>query len=301
MMRRQHGLATVEQLRALGVSRQMMRTRLASGLWVKADATVIRLAAMPVSWEGEVLARVLAAGPGAVASHRTAGALWNLDGRRRGIPEIAIPRGRTYRRAGVRVHESRDLHLITSTLRSGIPTTPVARTILDLCAVVPVEDIQLAVDSARRQRVTDWAELLDTLARHARPGRPGVRVLRHHLDQHFREEAVTDSAFERLVMVLLATAGLPRPVLHHVVRSERATYEIDLAYPDRMLAIELDGGVHLERSVWEKDHARQNALILAGWRLLRFTWRDYAREPTRIIREVRTALHASDSPVAVSM
>jgi hypothetical protein len=297
-MRRQHGLATVEQLRNLGVTRQMVRTRLASGLWVKADSAVIRLAPMPVTWEGEVLARVLAAGPGAMASHRTAGALWGLDGRRRGVAEVTIPRGRTHRRSGVRVHESGDLHLVTPASCSGIPTTPVARTILDLGAVVPVEEVQLAIDSARRRRMTDWDQLLDVLVTHARPGRPGVGPLRRLLDRHYDEEAVTDSAFERLVMILLATAGLPRPIVHHVIPVEGATYVVDLAYPDPMVAIELDGGVHLERTVWERDHVRQNALVLAGWTILRFTWRDYSRQPTRIVTEIRSALRAAGrSPV----
>lgn len=67
-------------------------------------------------------------------------------------------------------------------------------------------------------------------------------------------------------------------------------YEPDLAYPDAMVAIELDGGVHLKREVWEADHARQNALVLAGWQLLRFTWRDYRRSPQRLVREIKAAL-----------
>lgn len=293
LMRRQHGLATVEQLRTLGVSRQMLRTRLASGHWVKADHSVVRGATVPATWEGEVLARVLAAGPGAMASHRTAGALWDLDGRRKGIPEITVPRRRNYRRPGVRIHTSGDLHLVVPVRRSNIPTTPVARTILDLGAVVPIEQVHLAIDSARRQGLTDWHQLLDALTAHARPGRPGVRTLRTLLDRHFGERAVTDSAFERLVLVLLTAAGLPAPVLHHVVRAAGATYEIDLAYPDKSLAIELDGAVHRDRSVWERDHVRQNALILAGWTVLRFTWRDYMDRPTCVIDEVRTALRNS--------
>lgn len=298
-MRGQHGLATLDQLRALGVSRQAVRTRISSGTWVKADTAVVRAAAVPVTWEGQVMAHVLAAGSGAVASHRTAGALWGLDGRRRGTPEISVPRRRNYRRAEARVHKSSDLHLVTPVTRFGIPTTPVSRTILDLGAVVSVGEVQLAIDSARRRGLTGWDQLLNTLVRHAARGRPGVRPLRTLLDQHFDDESVTDSAFERLVMVLLAASGLPRPVLHHLVRAGGATYEIDLAYPERMLAIELDGTVHLERSVWEKDHARQNALALAGWTVLRFTWRDYTRHPGRLVGEVGAALGRERVDVSV--
>ncbi|HEX6236523.1 MAG TPA: DUF559 domain-containing protein [Acidimicrobiales bacterium] len=56
------------------------------------------------------------------------------------------------------------------------------------------------------------------------------------------------------------------------------------------MAIEPDGTIHLRRDVWQSDHERQNALVLAGWTILRFTWDDYRRHPDRIVREVERAL-----------
>jgi very-short-patch-repair endonuclease len=165
--------------------------------------------------------------------------------------------------------------------------------LLDLGAVLRTDQVQLAIDDARRRRLVDWDELLDTLVVHARRGRNGVGTLRCLLDDHFGESAVTDSGFERLVVAALLAHGLPAPVLQHQVRIGGRVYRLDLAYPEARLAIELDGSVHLERPVWEADHARQNALILAGWTLLRFTWKDYREHTGRMVAQVRAALSRS--------
>jgi very-short-patch-repair endonuclease len=287
---RQHGLVTAAQLAELGMSRAAVRRRVRSGRWTEVEPRVVRVAGSPATWESDVLARVLGAGAGAVASHRTAGVLWGLDGCRPGAPELTIPRGRQYRRPGVRVHQSTDLALVRPVLRRGIPTTPVARTLLDLGAVLPPSQVHLALDSARRHRLTDWDALLTTLTGHARRGRDGVGVLRAILDDHFGEVAATDSGFERLVVTLLVGAGLPAPVLQHEVVVGGRRYRLDLSYPDAGVAIELDGLDHLRHDVFESDRPRQNSVVLAGWTVLRFTWRQYRDTPDRIVADVRRAL-----------
>jgi hypothetical protein len=236
-----------------------------------------------------LLAHVLSAGPGAVASHRSAAVLWELEGCRPGVPELTLPNGRRYRRPGVRTHESTDLHLVTVVRRRGIPTTPVARTLLDLGGVLHRDRVHVAIDHARRRRLTDWDALLTTLIDHARRGRNGVGTLRAILDDHYGEEAA-DSGFERLVIALLLAAGLPRPVLHHEVTVRGHTCHIDLAYPDERIAIELDGLDHLRPEVFEVDRPRQNSVVLDGWAVLRFTWRQYRDRPDEVVADVRQAL-----------
>lgn len=286
----QHGLATVDQLAALGVTRAAVRHRIGVQRWAWAARRVVRIGGAPETWESRLLAHILSAGDGAVASHRAAAALWGLDGVGQGIVELTVPRPRWYRVPGVRSHRSTDLDRAPATLRQAIPVTPVARTLLDLGAVTGRRKVLLAIDSARRRRLTTWDALLDTLVLHARRGRNGVGVLRAILDEHFDEAAVSDSAFERLVLAVLTSAGLPTPVLQHPIEVDGRSYRLDLAYPAARLAIELDGSIHLERRVWEADHARQNALILAGWTVLRFTWRDYIDRRRHLVAEVRAAL-----------
>src|SRR5690606_15945909 len=156
MATRQHGLVTRAQIRSLGGSRAALRTRLDAGRLHRAAEGVYRIGGAPVTWASEVLAAVLAAGAGAAASHRPAAALWVLDGCRPGTPEVTVPLGRRYRPSGVRSHQSTDLHLVAPVRRSGIPTTPVARTLLDLGAVVSPLRVHVAVDHAIRTRLTDW-------------------------------------------------------------------------------------------------------------------------------------------------
>jgi very-short-patch-repair endonuclease len=289
---RQYGLVSLAQLRERGAGDRLVRRRVAAGRWVEVDRGVYRLAGVPTSWEATVLGAVLAAGEGAVASHRSAAVLWGLDGCRAGAPEVTVPRGRRYRRPGVHTHESTDLGLVTPVPRLGIPATPVARTLLDLGAVASPGRVHLAVDDARRRRLTDWDALLAVLVAHARKGRNGVGALRSILDEHFGEVATTDSGFERLVVAFLRQAGLPAPVLQHEVEVAGRAYRLDLAYPEHRVAIELDGSVHLRRDVWEADRARQNALVLAGWTVLRFTWRDYLDHPERLATTIHRCLNA---------
>jgi hypothetical protein len=94
---RQHGLVAISQIEPDVASPAVIRHRVARGRWAKVAEGVYRIAGAPVTWESQVLASVLAGGPKAVASHRTAGALWDLDGCRPGMPEVSVPRGRSYR------------------------------------------------------------------------------------------------------------------------------------------------------------------------------------------------------------
>lgn len=286
----QHSLVTYTQLRDLGVTEDQRRRRIERGQWTKADRTVIRINGTVVTWRSQVLAAVFAAGPEAVASHRTAAVLWRLEGIRRSRPEISVPRGHRYRRDDVTAHQSTDLDRTTPTMVEGIPITQVARTLLDLGAVLPRRVVHVALDDARRRGLTNWDELLATLVAHARRGRDGVGILRRILDDHFGEVVQTDSGFERLVLISLVDAGLPTPVLQHEIRIGRRGYRLDLAYPDAMVAIELDGDIHRREDIWQADRARQNALVNAGWTVLRYTWRDYKEALDRMVREIRAAL-----------
>ena len=78
--RRQHALVTLAQLDDLGVTRRQRQWRLATGRWESPYTGVYRIGGLPHSWRSDLLAACLA-GP-AVASHRSAAALWDLPGAR---------------------------------------------------------------------------------------------------------------------------------------------------------------------------------------------------------------------------
>ena len=62
----------------------------------------------------------------------------------------------------------------------------------------------------------------------------------------------------------------------------------DLYYPAARLVLEYDGGNHRDRLV--QDDRRQNLLVNAGFRLLRFTAGDIHNRPEVVESQVRGAL-----------
>lgn len=290
---RRHGVLTSAQLLELGCTRHQIRAAVDRGELVRRHNGVFRVAAAPVTWHQRALVATLAAGPGALASHRTAARLWGLDGSTMGRPEVVTPRHlRSWAPHLGRIHESTDLHLAAPTERDHIPCTSVVRTLVDLGAVVPVERVQQACDDAVRRRLCTWDELLRALVTHSRRGRRGVGALRGVLDESYGA-TVPGSRFNRLVERLVLAAGLPQPAVEHEVRAPdgRLIGRIDLAYPEQLIAIELDGKRdHLTSAAFEKDRRRQNELELLGWVVLRYTWRQYHDSPTRLVSEIATAL-----------
>ena len=286
----QHWLTSAADVVAAGGNAAAIDYRLRTGRWEVADQGVYRLVGPPPTWRTSLLAPILSAGPGARASHYAAAALHGLPGFPETVPELTIPRGRGRRRPHLRVHTSTDLDRSTLVVVDAIPVTDVARTMLDLARTLSDRRLARAIENARRTKLTNWEQLIGTLARHARRGRPGVRRLRRVIAANAHREEITDSDFELLVLALLLEAGLPEPELHHrVMDGERFVAEVDLAYPALRIAIELDGRVHLDEEVRELDLPRQNDLLLSGWIVLRFTWRRFQQRPDSIVAEVRDA------------
>jgi very-short-patch-repair endonuclease len=97
---------------------------------------------------------------------------------------------------------------------------------------------------------------------------------------------------ETRLRMLLVMKGLPRPEAQVTIRDRflRTLGRIDLFYRDQRLGLEYDGATH-EGSLAE-DNRRQNRLVDAGIRLLRFTAGDIYSTPEDVVRQVRAALTA---------
>lgn len=105
-----------------------------------------------------------------------------------------------------------------------------------------------------------------------------------------------ESPMESRLRVLLVTDGLPKPAVQSSLYDEAGVFiaRPDLYYPEARLALEYDGATH--RTSLATDNRRQNRLIEAGYRVLRFTAGDISYRPASVVALVRRALYSSGSP-----
>jgi very-short-patch-repair endonuclease len=273
LAQRQHGIITRAQALAHGASDSAIRRRTASGQWRRVRPGAYAIGAAAATWEQGVMAAVLCAGDGVLASHRTAARLWGLVDRT-GRLEVLVPGDRLVRLHGVTAHRSRLLAEIDRAERHGIPCTSIARTLVDVAPSAGDRLVGRWVDLALREGHGDLVSIasraadLTTRGRHLPSSLMTALALRNDGYDPGR------SALESRVLEALARAGIEPPVRQHpFLRANGVEGYIDLAYPDARLAIELDGWAeHGLRSAFDADRVRGNELVLAGWRLLRFTW-----------------------------
>src|SRR5688572_28055774 len=123
LARRQHGLVTSAQAEAAGLGKGTHGRRVRTGRWVRVAPGVFALAGTSNTWRQRTMAAVLDAGPGAVASHTTAAALYDLSCCKFDGVEITVPRGRSHRSRMALVHESQRLDRLDVATVDRIPVT----------------------------------------------------------------------------------------------------------------------------------------------------------------------------------
>ena len=269
----QHGLATRRQILDLGGTDSLIARRIRSGQWARSRRGVIVIGAVAPSWEQRVMAACLAAGDGALASDRTAGRHWGLV-ERSGRIQLLAGDERVVVLDGVQAPRTLLLPPMDRAVHRGIPVTSVARTLVDLSVGQDQTVVGRWLDDALRRLELDPRELRSCIARLAGPGRPRPTALIGALAERWAGYDPGDSALEARALLAIARAGLPAPVQQHAVRRPDGQLAfVDLASPDQMVAIELDGYEHHHsRSAFDHDRARANDLNLLGWRVYRFTW-----------------------------
>jgi hypothetical protein len=153
LVARQQGLLTHVQLASLGVGRRTIERWVASGRLRSVHRDVYAFGPRPLTRHGKWLAAVLAMGPDAFLSHRTAAALWRLAGDRPKV-DVTAPRGKQVRpgRKGIQVHRCQ-FEPDEVTMRDGIPVSTVARTLFDLAERSQPYELKNAWDEASRLRV----------------------------------------------------------------------------------------------------------------------------------------------------
>ena len=224
--------------------------------------------------------------PHAVLSGRTAASVHGLDVRPLAI-EVTLPAASTISRiAGVTVRRS-DVAASEVATHRGLRVTSRIRTIADLGRNEPLIEAVAVVDQATHRGLVTVGSLRQWAAEHA--GYRGVHRLRQAIEL---AEPATESPMETRLRMLLLQAGLPRPQVQTLLRDDRGIFvgRPDLYYPVQRLAIEYDGSGHRESLAG--DDRRQNRLIEAGYRILRFTGADVLNDPESVAALVGRGLRA---------
>jgi very-short-patch-repair endonuclease len=275
------------EMEAAGIPRGSIRKRLATGRLYLLHHAVYAVGHPEVSLHGHWRAAVLACGAGAVLSHRDGAELFGIyKGYRRAIDVTAPGRSR-HRSERITVHRPRTLHDDDVTEREGIPVTTVARTLLDLAEVVPERRLRRAWDEAQRLDLFDLNAIEHTLgrARGRRGLKPLIKLVKEQLDApHTKEE------LEACFADFIRDFRLPKPLYNAALLG----YEIDALYATERIAIELDSfEFHGKtKAQHERDRRKQLDLQLAGYTVVRLTWRMLKDDPAKLAAEIQNLLKA---------
>lgn len=204
------------------------------------------------------------------------------------IVEVTALRHRRRRASDVIWHESwhlteRDINEI-----EGIPCTRPVRTFLDLGVVLSTDELETVLNDGIRRNLLSVSAIgrrLEELG----PLRPGTRVVQAVVSRHRTGRRAPESVLETRFLQLVRSAELPEPVPQFEIGlGGGAAARVDFAYPERRVAIELDGAAYHSGEVAERrDRRRDNRLGAMGWRVLRFGWNDVTRSPDYVLGMMR--------------
>jgi very-short-patch-repair endonuclease len=260
---RQHGVVSIAQLRAAGLSDDAVKRRLATGRLHRIYRGVYAVGHTALGTEGRWMAAVLASGDGAVVSHRSAAELWDMLSPIGGPIHVTVPiPGGRRRRPGIRLYRCPSLPKSATTRRSGIAVTTPARTIADLRRVASVDEVRRAI------REAEFA---------------GLDVG----DEASREGDLTRSRLERRFLKICHRHRLPKPQVNMKI----GPHEVDFLWREHRLVVEVDGWQgHRGRVAFEADRAKDLELKLLGYEVVRFTYSQVEGQPAAVAVKLRALL-----------
>ncbi len=270
----QRGLFTQPQAVTAGWSRQRLHRWVGSARLDRFHPGVYGFVGRIWSWEHHLPAAVLAAGAGAVASHRSAMALHAIAPASRDPStsiEVSIPFDRHARLRRVTVHRVLlpPEHIIRV---DRIPCTTYARTLVDSAATLGLAQLARGLDQGLVTNQVTLGSVRDALSTLGpAPGRRRAR-LALLLDERAPGSDRAESRPEIRLLAAVRAAGLPDPVPQYGVTIDGNDFRFDAAYPEARIGIEDQGwDPHRSRTAFDADHRRDRLLTLAGWSVLYFT------------------------------
>jgi very-short-patch-repair endonuclease len=288
---RQHGVVARRQLERLGVGKGSIEKRVRMGRLHRLDRGVYAVGHRVLSREARWMAAVLACGPGAVLSHRSAAALWRLRRPSRRAIEVTS-RAKSRSRNGIQRHYA-VLPADEVTVERGIPVTTVPRTIFDFATAASVDEVEHALRESEYRRLHDRLSLPDLLERY--PGHRGSKAIRECLARRRETPGRARSWLEERFLPFLRRERLPLPQLNAWLQMGGRRYQVDCLWPAQCQIVELDGWEgHGTRFAFRDDRERDRRLRVAGYGVTRLTWSQLEDEPDAIARDLRVILGTLD-------
>jgi hypothetical protein len=289
---RQWGVAAHYQLVELGFSVHEIQYRLACGRLHQVHLGVYAVGHARLTRHGRWMAAVLAYGPTAVLSHRSAAALWGIHPSSGSLIDVTADRYTRNPRPGLRLHRPRRLDPADVTMLDSIPVTTIARTLMDLAPYLTLERLTRAWDAAVRLEVFDLKQVEELRARSK--GRRGLKKIDFLIFQARPLPPRSRSDLEREGYELFANApDVPTPSAN--VWIPEAAMEVDLVWAEQRVAVELD---HEEwhaktRFQRERDTARDLTLQKADYKVMRVSDFRLRTDRNGIVQDARDLLRAS--------
>lgn len=274
-------MLTIAQALRVGLSHAAVARRVRSGHWRRTSPGVYFVDDRPFSDAARIRAAVWSYGEHASASGMAAAWWHNLTQFAPNVVEVTVPRNSHGRRHdGCRVRR-RDLKPADIVEVRGLQVTELALTVVE-AAVRPRRNVKL-FDAALQRRADLPSLWLAHMRNKGRYGSPAARMLLQAAADGARSQA------ERILIQLLRSAKITGWKANYPV----AGYKVDVGFPKQKVAVEVDGfAFHSSSEDFHQDRRRQNAIALAGWQVLRFTWLDLTESPDRVIAEILHAVSA---------
>lgn len=284
---------TRAQVHSMGdTATRVLDSRIRSGRWRRLTRRVLCLPGAPSGWLGEVWTAHLHVGADSVVSHGSAALVHGLPGAEPAETCLIVPAHSNRRYPAGRLHQRGDLPP-GQVVRIGLlPTTSVARTILDLAPGASRPRIEAWLDHATAQRLVTPDEMVRALQARSARGRRSVHALEEVLREYLPGEGVQQGRLERALDHVLRLAGLPRGVAQFAHPGvDRPGEFCDRAWLQTRLIVECDGRRWHERIRTARTDKRRDAAAAAeGWQTIRYGWEELVERPEQCAAQLR-AIH----------
>ena len=289
----QFGVVASSQLAACGFSPSAITRMVASGRLIRLHRRVYAVGHNRLVARGRWLAAVLACGDDACLSHREAAVLTGLRQSARNRVDVTVPTRHGRSIPGIQIHRTQGIHPDDATEIDGIRVTTVARTLLDLCDVVPAARVRRAFEQAERMGELDYTALR-AVAERSR-GRHALKVFLPLIAEDHCKAARAKSDLEARFLDFIRRCDLPVPSVNALVGG----YEVDAHWPGTTLIVELDSwAYHRSKRSFHADRNKWLDLRSKGFEVLTITDPILRGQPGRIVGAIRDALKPAATPRA---